>query len=88
MNTEKQGSKRIPLGLNLGIWDRMTTWDQALDIARLAHSVSIVGALSECRSRIDQLLSEGADRLFVTLPAPTRAECEPILSGIIPTRYQ
>jgi alkanesulfonate monooxygenase SsuD/methylene tetrahydromethanopterin reductase-like flavin-dependent oxidoreductase (luciferase family) len=55
---------------------------------RLAHSVSIVGTVSECRSRIDQLLCEGADRLFVTLPAPTRAECEPILSGIIPARYQ
>jgi alkanesulfonate monooxygenase SsuD/methylene tetrahydromethanopterin reductase-like flavin-dependent oxidoreductase (luciferase family) len=55
---------------------------------RLAHSIGIVGTVSECRSRIDQLLSEGADCLFVTLPAPTRAECEPILSGITPARYQ
>lgn len=51
---------------------------------RLAQSISIVGTQGECRSRIDQLLTEGADRLFVTLPAPTRAECEPLLSAIIP----
>jgi hypothetical protein len=43
-----------------------------------------VGPLAECRSRIDQLLTEGADCLFVSLPAPTRAECEPLLAGIIP----
>jgi alkanesulfonate monooxygenase SsuD/methylene tetrahydromethanopterin reductase-like flavin-dependent oxidoreductase (luciferase family) len=51
---------------------------------RLAQSISIVGTPGECRSRVDQLLTEGADRLFVTLPAPTRAECEPLLSAIIP----
>lgn len=55
---------------------------------RLARSISIVGSVAECRSRIDQLLSEGADRLFITLPAPTREECEPLLSGIIPDRYR
>jgi alkanesulfonate monooxygenase SsuD/methylene tetrahydromethanopterin reductase-like flavin-dependent oxidoreductase (luciferase family) len=53
---------------------------------RLARSISIVGPVTECRSRIDQLLSEGADRVFVTMPAPTRAECEPLLAGIIPDR--
>ena len=51
---------------------------------RLAQSISIVGTPGECRSRVDQLLTEGADRLFVTLPAPTRTECEPLLSAIIP----
>ena len=51
---------------------------------RLAQSISIVGTPGECRSRVDQLLTEGADRLFVTLPAPTRAECEPLLSAIMP----
>ena len=51
---------------------------------RLAHSISIVGTAEQCRSRIDQLLAEGADRIFVTLPAPTREECEPLLSAIIP----
>jgi alkanesulfonate monooxygenase SsuD/methylene tetrahydromethanopterin reductase-like flavin-dependent oxidoreductase (luciferase family) len=55
---------------------------------RLAQSISIVGTQSECRSRVDQLLTEGADRLFVTLPAPTRTECEPLLSGIIPDRFR
>jgi alkanesulfonate monooxygenase SsuD/methylene tetrahydromethanopterin reductase-like flavin-dependent oxidoreductase (luciferase family) len=53
---------------------------------RLARSTSIVGPVDECRARIDQLLSQGADRVFVTLPAPTRAECEPLLAGIIPDR--
>jgi alkanesulfonate monooxygenase SsuD/methylene tetrahydromethanopterin reductase-like flavin-dependent oxidoreductase (luciferase family) len=55
---------------------------------RLARSISIAGSVTECRSRIDQLLSEGADRVVVTMPAATRAECEPVLSGIIPARYQ
>ena len=55
---------------------------------RLAHSTSIVGPLTDCRARIDALLTGGADRVFVTLPAATRAECEPILSGIIPDRYR
>ncbi|MCX2980161.1 LLM class flavin-dependent oxidoreductase [Halieaceae bacterium IMCC14734] len=39
-------AKRLPIGLNLGLWDRMTSWDDAVEIARLAdelgyHSVSI-----------------------------------------------
>jgi alkanesulfonate monooxygenase SsuD/methylene tetrahydromethanopterin reductase-like flavin-dependent oxidoreductase (luciferase family) len=55
---------------------------------RLAHSTSIVGTPGDCRERIEQLLAEGADRVFVTLPAPTRAECEPILSNIIPDRFR
>ncbi len=53
---------------------------------RLAHSVSLLGSLADCRSRVDTLLEDGADCLFVMLPAPTRAECEPLLSGIIPDR--
>jgi alkanesulfonate monooxygenase SsuD/methylene tetrahydromethanopterin reductase-like flavin-dependent oxidoreductase (luciferase family) len=53
---------------------------------RLANSTSIVGPLDDCRARIDKLLSEGADRVFVTVPAATREECEPILAGLIPER--
>lgn len=51
---------------------------------RLANSVSISGSIVACRDRVDQLLAAGADKLIVTLPAATRAECEPILEGIIP----
>ncbi len=29
----------IPLGLNLGLWDRMTSWQEALEIARLADEL-------------------------------------------------
>ena len=39
MVEDKQAGQRIPLCLNLGIWDRMTTWEQALDIARLADEL-------------------------------------------------
>jgi hypothetical protein len=28
----------LPLGLNLGIWDRMTSWDEVIEIARLART--------------------------------------------------
>lgn len=55
---------------------------------RLAHSVSIAGALDDCRQRVDELLDAGADRLIVTMPAATRAECEPVLEGIIPQRFR
>jgi len=55
---------------------------------RLAESVGIVGSLTQCRERVGQLLGAGADRLVVTMPAPTRAECEPILEGIIPDHYR
>lgn len=51
---------------------------------RLARSVSITGSVDQCRSRVQDLLAQGADRLVVTMPAATRAECEPILEGIIP----
>jgi phosphoribosylformimino-5-aminoimidazole carboxamide ribonucleotide (ProFAR) isomerase len=51
---------------------------------RLAQSVSITGAIADCRQRVDELLKAGADRLIVTMPAATRAECEPVLEGIIP----
>jgi alkanesulfonate monooxygenase SsuD/methylene tetrahydromethanopterin reductase-like flavin-dependent oxidoreductase (luciferase family) len=55
---------------------------------RIARSTSIVGPLADCRAQIDELLKARADRVFVTLPAATRAECEPILAGIIPDRYR
>ena len=55
---------------------------------RLANSVGIVGSLQDCRSRVDQLLADGAERLIVTMPAATRAGCEPVLEGIIPDRYR
>jgi alkanesulfonate monooxygenase SsuD/methylene tetrahydromethanopterin reductase-like flavin-dependent oxidoreductase (luciferase family) len=55
---------------------------------RLADSVAIAGSIADCASRIDQLLAAGADRLIVTMPATTRAECEPLLEGIIPARYR
>lgn len=55
---------------------------------RLAHSVSITGGIEDCRQRIDDLLNSGADRLIVTMPAATRAECEPVLEGIIPERFR
>ena len=55
---------------------------------RLANSVGIIGSVAECEHRIDQLLTDGADRLIVTMPAATRAECEPLLEGIIPGRYR
>jgi alkanesulfonate monooxygenase SsuD/methylene tetrahydromethanopterin reductase-like flavin-dependent oxidoreductase (luciferase family) len=55
---------------------------------RLADSVAIAGSISDCASRIDQLLAAGADRLIVTMPGVTRAECEPLLEGIIPARYR
>jgi hypothetical protein len=50
--------------------------------------VGIIGSVTACASRIDQLLTAGADRLIVTMPAATRAECEPLLEGIIPGRYR
>jgi alkanesulfonate monooxygenase SsuD/methylene tetrahydromethanopterin reductase-like flavin-dependent oxidoreductase (luciferase family) len=55
---------------------------------RLANSVSITGSIAACRDRIDQLLLAGADKLIVALPAATRAECEPLLEGIVPDRYR
>lgn len=50
----------------------------------LAQSVAIVGDLQACRKRVSSLLSGRSDIVQVTLPAPTRAACEPILEGIIP----
>jgi alkanesulfonate monooxygenase SsuD/methylene tetrahydromethanopterin reductase-like flavin-dependent oxidoreductase (luciferase family) len=55
---------------------------------RLAASVGIIGPLADCRARVEQLLDAGADRLIVTMPAATRAECEPLLEGIIPEGYR
>ena len=122
MNERNDEGAVLPLGLNLGIWDRMTSWDEVIEIARLADelgydcllipesfgrdgvtlcdrllaatavsdrladSVSIAGSIADCANRIDQLLAAGADRLIVTMPAATRAECEPLLEGIIPAR--
>ncbi len=53
---------------------------------RLARSVAVAGSAEECRASIAQLLDGGADRVLVGMPAATRAECEPILEGIVPER--
>jgi alkanesulfonate monooxygenase SsuD/methylene tetrahydromethanopterin reductase-like flavin-dependent oxidoreductase (luciferase family) len=37
--TDKTTNDHLPLCLNLGLWDRMTSWDQAVDIARLADEL-------------------------------------------------
>jgi alkanesulfonate monooxygenase SsuD/methylene tetrahydromethanopterin reductase-like flavin-dependent oxidoreductase (luciferase family) len=50
----------------------------------LAGSVAIVGAIDDCRERVTSILNGASDLLSVTLPAPTREACEPILEGIIP----
>ena len=39
MTKTSHDARRIPLGLNLGIWDRMTSWNEALEIARLADEL-------------------------------------------------
>ncbi|MCZ6831214.1 MAG: LLM class flavin-dependent oxidoreductase [Gammaproteobacteria bacterium] len=31
--------QRLPLGLNLGLWDRMTSWEDTVDIVRLAEEL-------------------------------------------------
>lgn len=54
----------------------------------LARSLAILGSIAECRSQVDHLLENGADHLIVNMPAATRAECEPILEGIIPERFR
>jgi alkanesulfonate monooxygenase SsuD/methylene tetrahydromethanopterin reductase-like flavin-dependent oxidoreductase (luciferase family) len=36
MNTER---RTVPLGLNLGLWDRMASWEDTLEIARLADEL-------------------------------------------------
>ncbi len=53
-----------------------------------ALSIAITGSEADCRAEIDSLLSANADQVLVALPAPTRAECEPILEGIIPGRLR
>jgi alkanesulfonate monooxygenase SsuD/methylene tetrahydromethanopterin reductase-like flavin-dependent oxidoreductase (luciferase family) len=50
----------------------------------LAGSVGIVGSIAECRTRVSELMGAGIDQLLVSLPGPTRGDCEPILEGIIP----
>ena len=82
MNRQKQDSNNIPLGLNLGLWDRMTSWEEAVEIARLADGLGY-----DCLSIPESFGRDGVS-LFVTMPAATRAECEPLLAGIIPDRYR
>lgn len=55
---------------------------------RLARAVAIVGPLEACRARVDALLRDGADRVLLGLPAATRAECEPLLAGVVPERFR
>ncbi len=50
----------------------------------LAGSVAIVGPIADCQKRVSDILNGSSDLLSVTLPAPTREACEPILEGIIP----
>ncbi len=38
-NKPENATKRIPLGLNLGLWDRMTSWDETIEIAKLADDL-------------------------------------------------
>ena len=39
MNERNDERAVLPLGLNLGIWDRMTSWDEVIEIARLADEL-------------------------------------------------
>lgn len=32
-------SDRLPLGVALSLWDRMTSWDEAVEIVRLADEL-------------------------------------------------
>lgn len=54
----------------------------------LARSLGVLGPLQDCREQLDGLLAGGADRVLVGMPAGTRAECEPILEGIVPDRFR
>lgn len=55
-------SSRLPLGLNLSAWERMTSWDHVLDIARLADDLGYANlTVSESFSRDGIVL---ADRLL------------------------
>jgi hypothetical protein len=56
------------------------------DVRELQAAYQEGGA--DCRTRVEQLLDAGADRLIVTMAAATRAECEPLLEGIIPDGYR
>ena len=61
---------------------------QRFTVERLVFWKCSAGGIEDCRNRIDELLNTGADRLIVTMPAATRAECEPVLEGIIPQRFR
>jgi alkanesulfonate monooxygenase SsuD/methylene tetrahydromethanopterin reductase-like flavin-dependent oxidoreductase (luciferase family) len=39
MSESNTGERTLPLGLNLGIWDRMTSWEEVIEIARLADEL-------------------------------------------------
>ena len=45
MLEEEKTAGAIPLGLNLGLWDRMTPWQEAVEIARLADELGYDGLL-------------------------------------------
>jgi alkanesulfonate monooxygenase SsuD/methylene tetrahydromethanopterin reductase-like flavin-dependent oxidoreductase (luciferase family) len=49
----------------------------------LVRSVAIVGTAEECRHQIAERRAGGVDLIGVSLPAPTRAACEPILAGLL-----
>jgi hypothetical protein len=46
--------------------------------------MAVVGPIDECRRQVAEILRAGADRVILGLPAGTRAECEPIFSGVVP----
>jgi alkanesulfonate monooxygenase SsuD/methylene tetrahydromethanopterin reductase-like flavin-dependent oxidoreductase (luciferase family) len=51
----------------------------------LVRRVAIVGTSWEhCGDLLAERLADGVDRVTISLPAPTRAECEPILRALIP----
>lgn len=55
-------SQRVPLGVNLSAWERMTSFDEVLEIARLADDLGYANlAISESFSRDGVVL---ADRLL------------------------
>lgn len=49
----------------------------------LARSVGIVGSIEQCRQQLDLVYEQGADLVFLSMPAATRKQCEPILEGMI-----
>lgn len=73
---------RLPLGLALTLWDRMTTWEETVEITRLAEELGY-----DCVMLPESFGRDGFT-LFVSMPGPNRSACEPILEGIVPERLR